>query len=77
MTELTKTDKLRWREFIGTDAGQKGMLWLRESIPSISGDSPHQTIFQAGFNQGYIRALDKVSETLIVRDAEVENPDNP
>ena len=54
----------------------KGFLWLRENVPSIGGSEPHEVIFQAGYNQGYIKALDKITETLAVRDPDDESLEN-
>jgi hypothetical protein len=77
MIELTKQDKIAWRRFIGSEPGMNGMLWLRENIPGIFTGPEHEIVFNAGRSEGFKAALDKISETLILREPEDQNADNP
>lgn len=74
--ELKKITNLRWRAFLGTDAGIEGMLFLREQVPTIIKGQPHEIQFDAGFTMGYLKCLDTISEIIaneVVKDSDVEN----
>lgn len=64
MVELKKTTILSWRKFLSTEAGQEGMLYLRERVPSVNDGEAHSIILQAGVVKGYNRALDTIPEVL-------------
>jgi hypothetical protein len=78
-TELKKITSLKWRQFLDTEAGREGMLWLREQQPGIHGKGEvHEVVFSAGFSEGYKKTLDKISDLLAgEKKAEDKNLENP
>jgi hypothetical protein len=66
MTEIDRNTTLAWRKFMASDAGIKGMLYLREKIPSISKGDTHAMVFDAGRSEGFKQAIDTVSDLLIL-----------
>lgn len=77
MTEITRGITLQWRRFLQSEAGMAGMLYLREKIPHITKGLPHEVQYDAGYAQGYIKALDQISEILAVKPEKEENIENP
>lgn len=75
-TEVTKVTQLGWRRFMLSEAGVVGMLYLREKVPSIGKGEPHAMHFDAGFNQGYIKCLDTISEMLAADKPKEQRLDN-
>ncbi len=76
MTELTKADKIKWRQFLASEAGIKGMLFMREKVPSINKGDADGMIFDAGLVEGYKLAMDRISDVLSmeeVKDIKIEN----
>jgi hypothetical protein len=65
--ELKKVTTLTWRRFLQTEAGIEGLLFLREKTPGIVKGLPHEVQFDAGYTQGYMKALDTISEIIAVR----------
>lgn len=60
MTELTKADRIAWKNFMATPAGQKARVWLLEralSQPVARQDSPNITAIDAGTQRGYANAI--------------------
>lgn len=72
MVELKKTTKLAWRRFLQSDAGQEGMLYLREKIPGIQKGEQHAMVYDAGYTQGFIRAIDTIPDLIAGREQEHE-----
>lgn len=66
MIELKKISSLKWRQFLATDAGMEGMLYMRERTPSVIGGDSTQIIFEAGKSEGYKFALDRISEVIAI-----------
>lgn len=65
MIELKKTTKLAWFRFLRTtDQGAEGLLFLNESIPSITGKDSSEIIFNAGIAEGFRRALATLTEMI-------------
>lgn len=77
MTELKKVTQLSWRRFLLTNEGQEGMLHLRERAPAITKGETSSIIFEAGVAQGYIQALNTLSEIIAQEPPRQENVDNP
>ncbi len=75
-SELKKTTKLRWRAFLGSEAGMEGMLYLREKIPGIQKGEFHEVAFDAGFSQGFIKAIDTIPELIAGRDQPTDSVEN-
>ena len=76
MTELKKITKLRFRQFLDTDAGKEGMMFLREHTPSINEGDATKIIFNAGRVEGYKNAIDMISEVISMEEPKVEKLDN-
>lgn len=75
-TEVTPKITLSWRKFLQSDEGVKGMLYLREHVPTISVGDSHNIIFAAGKSEGYKNAIDTISEILAMakpKEEEIEN----
>lgn len=64
MTELNKTTQLAWRRFLASDAGIKGLLWLRESEPRIRKGDTSEMIHDGGVVSGYRLAIDALSDVV-------------
>ena len=77
MTELDKGTILQWRRFIGSEAGQAGLRFLEERTPSIAKGEPHHVQFDAGYNQGYVKCLERILSDLITPRDKEESIDNP
>lgn len=75
-TELSKVEQLQWRKFLLTEAGERGMLFLREQTPSIPKGPADEVIFDAGIAEGYRKCLDKISEVIAARTEKTINPSN-
>ena len=77
MTELEKDVILRWRRHLATEEGMKGMLFLREKIPSITKADQHQMIFDAARLEGFKECLNVISELLTLdkstKEIDIEN----
>lgn len=76
MTEITPKVTLSWRKFLLSDEGVKGILFLRERVPTVSVGDSHNIIFAAGKAEGYKNAIDTISEILAMakpKDEEIEN----
>lgn len=58
---------------MATEAGLKGMLYLRENIPGVGAGETNQMIFYAGTAEGYKIALNKISDVLTLRDEAPED----
>ncbi len=76
MTEIKPIVRLSWRRFLATEAGMAGMLYLRESTPGILKGLPHEVQFDAGYTQGYLKALDRISEVIAAEPEKEQNPSN-
>ena len=76
MTEIDKDTTFSWRKFLGTPAGQKGMLYLRERVPAIRDAEQTSVIFNAGIVTGYNKAVDTISEILTLEIQKQVNLDN-
>lgn len=62
---------------MATEAGVKGMLWLRFRTPAVTKDTADNIIFAAGRSQGWKDCLDEISELLAeveVKNQTLENP---
>jgi hypothetical protein len=75
-TELTRLDQLYWRKHLLTDAGVRGMLFLRESAPSVGKGPADEIIFDAGVAEGYRRCLDKINEVIAAKTEKQVDPSN-
>jgi hypothetical protein len=76
MTELEPATQVQWRRFLSSDAGIKGMLYLRQMTPGITKGAPHEMHHDGGVNQGYTRCLDKIEgigNGKSTRDIKIEN----
>lgn len=76
MTELRKITKLRFRQFLDTEAGKEGMLYLREQTPSIHAGDSTTIVFAAGITEGYKRAIDMISEVISLEEVKNEKIEN-
>jgi hypothetical protein len=75
-TELTRLDQLYWRKHLLTESGVRGMLFLRESAPSVHKGSADEIIFDAGVAEGYRRCLDKINEVIAAKTEKQVDPSN-
>jgi hypothetical protein len=75
-TEIRKVTCLRWRQFLASEFGTEGMLFLREKIPSVSPGDAHQMIFNAGRAEGFKQAIDTISEIIAVEQQKEQNLEN-
>lgn len=61
--KLTKDDRLKWRHFLNSPPGIKGMQSLEESQPSVHRDDhSHNIILAAGEKNGHGIALSQLRE---------------
>ncbi len=62
--ELKKVVHLAARRFFTSEYGIEFLLYLREQSPSIQKGLPHEIQFDAGYSQGYIKALERIAEAI-------------
>lgn len=77
MTELSKTDKIRWRQFLASESGTRGMLFMREKTPSVNKGDANGMIYDGGFVEGYKLAMDRISEVISLEETKEINIENP
>lgn len=76
MIELKKQTQLEWRRHLLTEAGNEGMLFLRERSPTIHKGQADEMIFEAGKAEGYKMALDMISEVIAIAPKKEINIEN-
>jgi hypothetical protein len=54
---------MAWRKHLGSEAGVAGMLFLRESTPSVI-PGQGELAFQAGLVEGWRRCLDNIPNVI-------------
>jgi hypothetical protein len=60
--ELDRLTQLSWKKFLSTEAGQRGLAFLRYKAPGIQKGDSHHMIYDGGVNQGYAKCLDRINE---------------
>ena len=70
MATISKATQISWRRFLSSDAGMEGMMYLRDTAPTIQKGQPHEICFDAGVATGWGKVIDKIYES-------VANPPQP
>jgi len=61
MKPLTQDDHLKWRQFLASPAGEKGIAYLEARKPAIyKDDHSHNIILAAGEQNGHAIALSQL-----------------
>lgn len=75
--DLQTVTQLKWRQFLATEAGIEGMLFLRENEPSVTkGQQPHDMIHDGGRIEGYKECLMKITDILAIKQKKDVDPSN-
>lgn len=75
-TELTREDQLRWRKFLTSETGVRGLLHLEVLKPGVTKEDSTGIILGAGITEGYSRCLKNIRDIIAgeqVKEIDVEN----
>lgn len=76
MKEVDKVNQLAWRKFLQSQAGEQGLLFLRERQPVVTKGQMHEMVFDAGRVRGYNDVLDQITNLLGGETKETINIEN-
>lgn len=74
--DLRKVSIIAIRRFFASEYGQEFFTYLGSKTPGIQKGLPHEIQFDAGYNQGYTRAMDVISEILSNEPDKEQNVEN-
>lgn len=76
MLEVKKVTKLKWRQFIATEAGQEGLEWFKSNYPGIGTGEPHEIIFAAGRARQHHEDVEALVSLIDIVEKPEQDPDN-
>lgn len=72
---LSRQDLNRWRDFLNTDSGRNGLLWLRLSGPAVKGKDAGELLQGALAFGGWQQAVDAMEKLGDKPPAPIRNDD--